>query len=58
MLSESFLLNADHPPFSDQEPDRQYYYMAKCRQYVRQFIENKGCAPTACVTTFGCRSCE
>ncbi len=38
-----------------QEPDRQYYFMAKCRQWVREFEQKNGRRPTACVTTFGCQ---
>ena len=41
------------PPVS--EPDRQYYFIAKCRLWVKAFAEKKGRVPTACVTTFGCQ---
>ncbi|MCM1058471.1 MAG: hypothetical protein NC517_12845 [Firmicutes bacterium] len=37
-----------------EEPDRQYYYMAKCRERVREFERKNGRRPSACVTTFGC----
>lgn len=36
------------------EPDRQYYYMAKCREWVRKFEQENGRRPTACIQTFGC----
>ncbi len=38
-----------------QEPERQYYFMAKCREQVRKLIEQYGHVPTCCVTTFGCQ---
>lgn len=38
-----------------EEPARQYYFMAKCREWVRDFAQKNGCLPTACVTTFGCQ---
>lgn len=41
------------PP--EQEPDRQYYFMAKCREWVREFEQKNGRVPKACVTTFGCQ---
>lgn len=41
------------PP--EQEPDRQYYFMARCREWVRKFERGNGRAPRACVTTFGCQ---
>ena len=37
------------------EPARQYYYMAKCREWVKNFEKGNGRIPTACVTTFGCQ---
>lgn len=41
------------PPY--REPERQYYFMAKCRQYTKQFYEKNGRFPAACVITFGCQ---
>jgi len=41
------------PP--DIEPDRQYYFIAKCRQHIRQFSEKYGRLPGACVVNFGCQ---
>ncbi len=38
-----------------EEPDRQYYYMARCRQRIREFQQKSGRVPKACVTTFGCQ---
>lgn len=38
-----------------EEPDRQYYYMAKCRRHVAALAEQLGRTPTCCVTTFGCQ---
>lgn len=37
-----------------QEPDRQYYFMAKCRQYVKEKSEELGRPLVAVSTTFGC----
>lgn len=37
------------------EPERQYYFMAKCRSYVHALAEELGHAPTCCVNTFGCQ---
>ncbi|MCI9335936.1 MAG: tRNA (N6-isopentenyl adenosine(37)-C2)-methylthiotransferase MiaB [Lachnospiraceae bacterium] len=42
-----------NPP--TEEPSRQYYFMAKCRGWVKDFEEQNGRTPTACVTTFGCQ---
>ena len=42
-----------NPP--DSEPDRQYYFMDRCREWVQAFQEENGRAPRACVTTFGCQ---
>ena len=44
-------LNSQPPA---QEPDRQYYFMAKCREQVRAFEAEYGRLPRACVKTFGC----
>lgn len=38
-----------------QEPDRQYYYMAKARSYVAQKSQEIGHPLTFHVTTFGCQ---
>lgn len=45
-------LNSQPPA---QEPDRQYYFMAKCREQVRAFEAEYGRLPRACVKTFGCQ---
>ena len=41
------------PP--QEEPARQYYFMAKCRNWVNAFTQENGRPPRACVTTFGCQ---
>ncbi len=41
------------PP--EEEPDRQYYYMAKCREWVQEFEKKKGRRPSAFIQTFGCQ---
>lgn len=45
-------INAE-PPI--EEPARQYYYMAKCREWVREFERKNGRRPTAFTHTFGCQ---
>ena len=37
-----------------EEPARQYYFMAKCREWVKEFEKRTGRLPRSCVTTFGC----
>lgn len=37
------------------EPERQYYFMARCRERVSRMAEELGHKPTCCVTTFGCQ---
>lgn len=37
------------------EPDRQYYFIAKARQYVKEQSDKLGRRLTFCVTTFGCQ---
>lgn len=39
----------------EQEPERQYYYMAKAKQQVAKVSETLGRELTFCVTTFGCQ---
>lgn len=41
------------PPM--EEPARQYYFMAKCREWVRGFEQKNGRRPLACTQTFGCQ---
>ena len=41
------------PP--DFEPQRQYYFMAKCRQIVKEQSERLGRPLYACIQTFGCQ---
>lgn len=38
-----------------EEPDRQYYYMAKAKKMVEEITRQLGRKPTFCVTTFGCQ---
>ena len=45
-------INAGPPT---EESARQYYYMAKCREWVKDFEQKNGRLPKACVTTFGCQ---
>lgn len=45
-------LNAEPPT---EEPYRQYFYMAKCRQYVIELEKNLNRRPTFFVQTFGCQ---
>ena len=41
------------PP--EEEPARQYYFIAKCREWVKDFEQRNGRLPKFCVTTFGCQ---
>ncbi len=45
-------INANPPT---EEPARQYYFMAKCRQYTEQFQEEHGRIPMAHVQNYGCQ---
>ncbi len=45
-------INSEPPT---EEPARQCYYMAKCREWVRKFEKDMGRRPTACIQTFGCQ---
>lgn len=45
-------LSAEAPK---EEPQRQYYYMAKAREYVKQLSNRLGHAPTCHIATFGCQ---
>jgi len=38
-----------------EEPARQYYFMAKCREWAKDFERKNGRFPKSCVTTFGCQ---
>lgn len=38
-----------------EEPERQYYFLAKCREWVRNFEQKNGYLPRSHVTTFGCQ---
>ena len=38
-----------------EEPQRQYYFMAKAREMIRERSNNAGRALTACIKTFGCQ---
>ena len=41
------------PPI--EEPARQYYYIAKCQEWVKEFEKKSGRRPTAFTQTFGCQ---
>lgn len=41
------------PP--EEEPARQYYYMAKCREWVKDFEQKCGRLPRYCVVNMGCQ---
>lgn len=45
-------INSEPPT---EEPARQYYFMAKCREWVREFERKNGRRPTAFTQTFGCQ---
>ena len=39
-----------------EEPARQYYFIAKAKQYVQELSEKLGHKPTFCTQTFGCHT--
>ena len=39
----------------EMEPQRQFYYMEKCKKYVDELKAKLGHTPTFCVQTFGCQ---
>lgn len=41
------------PPI--EEPARQYYFMAKCRKWVKGFEQKHGRLPKSCVVNMGCQ---
>ena len=47
-------INTNSEPPSE-EPARQYYFMAKCREWVQRFEQKNPRLPTACIRTFGCQ---
>ncbi|MBQ9140367.1 MAG: tRNA (N6-isopentenyl adenosine(37)-C2)-methylthiotransferase MiaB [Lachnospiraceae bacterium] len=49
---EKYDLNSQAPA---NEPERQYYFMAKAKGYVEKLTEELKRKPTCCVTTFGCQ---
>lgn len=44
-------INSAPPP---EEPARQYYFMAKCRQWVKGLEQENGRLPRYCVVNMGC----
>ncbi len=47
-------IDPELPPPAE-EPDRQLYFAAKCRQWADAFTKRCGRRPTACIRTFGCQ---
>ncbi len=45
-------LNSEPPA---EEPARQYYFMAKCREWVKDFERKNGRLPKSCVVNMGCQ---
>lgn len=45
-------LNAAPP---SKEPERQYYFIARCREWVKDFQKENGRLPRACVFNMGCQ---
>lgn len=37
-----------------EEPARQYYFIAKCREWVKAFEQEQGRLPRSCVVNYGC----
>ena len=38
-----------------EESARQYYFMAKCREWVKDFEQKQGRLPRSCVVNMGCQ---
>lgn len=49
---EKIDLNLEPP---QEEPARQYYFMAKCREWVQEFEKKNGRRPCFFTQTFGCQ---
>ncbi|MCI8372282.1 MAG: tRNA (N6-isopentenyl adenosine(37)-C2)-methylthiotransferase MiaB [Lachnospiraceae bacterium] len=49
---EKILINSNPPT---EEPDRQYYFMAKCRERIKDFEQKNSRLPKACVVNMGCQ---
>lgn len=47
-------INLELPP-PKEEPDRQYYFIAKCREWTDAFFQKNGRVPTAYVCNMGCQ---
>ena len=47
-------INLDMEP-PQEEPARQYYYIAKCKEVVKDITQRKGHFPRACVVNMGCQ---
>lgn len=41
-------------PAPEKEPERQYYFMAKCREIVKKQSEELGRSLICCTKNFGC----
>ncbi len=52
---KEFTLESPNPLPPENEPDRQYYFIEKCRQYVKAFEEKNGRRPRMFTQTFGCQ---
>ena len=46
-------IDLNYPPTAT-EPERQYYFIAKCRQYVKERSTELGRPLSCCARTFGC----
>ncbi len=56
MISAIDLTKYDlNKPAPVEEPERQYFFMAKAQKYVAELTKELGRKPTCCVTTFGCQ---
>lgn len=42
-------------PPPEREPQRQYYFIKKCREFIKRKSEESGRRLTASVVTFGCQ---
>lgn len=52
MMNQNINLSNEIP---DKEPERQYYYIEKAKEYIQKKSQEIGRPLTFCVTTFGCQ---
>lgn len=51
-MNQEISLSSNSP---ETEPERQYYYIEKAKEYIEKKSKELGRPMTFCVTTFGCQ---